>query len=226
MAYRSVLKLAVGLALMPAAVPASAQYYWKPLDLRGAPATGAEPDLVGNLPGATPAEQRAALVWNLRSGLNVAALQCQFDQTLLTLNQYNHLLNQHQTELASAFSTLTDYFKRTVKGTKAAQSALDQYGTRTYLGFSTVQGQRSFCQTASDIGEDALFQPRGQLWQVAQNRIRELRSSLKWRADQQFRYYIIPYNYTAALPNLDDACWTKKDEFRDRCRVQQSVSLR
>ena len=41
MAYRSVLKLAMGLALMTAAVPASAQYYWKPLDLRGAPATGA-----------------------------------------------------------------------------------------------------------------------------------------------------------------------------------------
>ena len=218
MAYRFLLKLAVGLALMPAVAPASAQFYWKPADLRGAPVTGAEPDIVGNLPGATPAEQRAALVWNLRSGLNVGALQCQFDPTLLTLNQYNHLINQHQAELAAAFTTLTNYFKRTVKGAKAAQMALDQYGTRTYLGFSTVRAQLNFCQTASSIGRDALFEPRGQLWQVAQNRMRELRNSLTPHGENQFRYHIVPH-YTAVLPNLDDRCWDKKDRYRDRCRV-------
>lgn len=215
MAYRFT-GLAIGLSLL--AAPASAQFYFKPADLSGAPVTGAEPEIVGSLPGATPAEQRAALLWNLRSGLNVAALQCQFDPTLVTLNQYNHLIDQHSDELAAAFGTLTNYFKRTVPGARAAQAALDSYGTRTYSGFSMVQAQLSFCQAASDIGEDALFQPKGQLWQVAQNRMREFRNSLKWRGDEQFRYYIVPLNYVADLPNMDEACWDE-DEYRDRCRT-------
>lgn len=217
MAYRCT-GLAVGLSLLFSA-PASAQFYWKPADISGAPVTGAEADIVGALPGATPAEQSAALLWNLRSALNVAALQCQFAPTLLTLNQYNHLIDHHGAELAAAFGTLTNYFKRTVPGARAAQGALDQYGTRTYSGYSMVQAQLSFCLAASDIGEAALSQPKGQLVQVARNRMRELRNSLKWRGDDQFRHYIVPYYYVATLPNLADECWTDEDEYRDSCRV-------
>ena len=40
-------------------------------------------------PAPRPAEYRAHLLWNLRSGLNVAALQCQFSPYLRTVDNYN-----------------------------------------------------------------------------------------------------------------------------------------
>ena len=67
-----------------AASPASAQFFLKSHDLSGTPVTGAEPGVLPPMPGATPDERSAALVWQLRSALNVAALQCQFAPTLLT----------------------------------------------------------------------------------------------------------------------------------------------
>lgn len=202
---------AVFLGLVPAAAPAA--FFWKAPNLKGEPVTGLEPGILTNaLPGATPAELRAALVWNLRSGLNVAALQCQFEPTLLTRNQYNAMLDNHRDELAQAYQTLSNYFKRTDK--KAGQTKLDQYGTRTYSSFSTVLGQYTFCETASSIGRQAIFAPRGQLYKVAEQRLRELRNSLALAGEQQFTFWIPPYR--PLLPPFEDRCW-KKNKLNGRC---------
>lgn len=203
-----------GFALFTLLLPgaASAAFFWKAPDLKSEPVTGAEPGiLVDTLPGATPAEYRAALVWNLRSGLNVAALQCQFEPILLTRNQYNAMLENHHEELADAYQTLSDYFKRTDK--KTAQVKLDRYGTRTYSSFSTVLAQYTFCETASSIGRQAIFAPRGQLHTVAEQRMRELRKSLILAGEQQFRFWVAPYK--PSMPPFDDRCW-KKTNLRDR----------
>ncbi|HYZ49214.1 MAG TPA: hypothetical protein VE567_10015 [Sphingomonas sp.] len=192
---------------------ASAAFFWKAPDLRGEPVTGVEPGVLTDaFPGATPAELRAALLWNLRSGLNVAALQCQFEPTLLTQNQYNTLLDNHRDELAKAYQTLSNYFKRT--SGKAGQTKLDQYGTRTYSSFSTVLGQYTFCEAAGSIGRQAIFAPKGQLYRVAEERLRELRKSLALAGEQQFNFWIPPY--TPLLPPFDERCW-KKNQLLDRC---------
>ena len=112
----SALKAAMlaGLALVGAAVPqpAQAQLFLYDPDFRSGPIEPSDP-LVGlALPGATPAEYRAHLVWNLRSGLNVAALQCQFSPYLRTVDNYNGILAHHARELAAAYSTLEGYFRR------------------------------------------------------------------------------------------------------------------
>lgn len=191
---------------------ASAAIFWKAPDLRSEPVTGVEPGVLASaFPGATPAELRAALVWNLRSGLNVAALQCQFEPTLLTRNQYNAMLDNHRAELADAYQVLSGYFTRTDK--KGWRTKLDQYGTRTYSSFSTVHGQYTFCETSSSIGAEAIFAPKGQLHAVATQRMRELRKSLALGGEQQFLFWIPPY--TPALPPLDDRCW-KDGEIRNR----------
>lgn len=211
---RHVMWTAAG-ALMGIATPASAQFFWKPADLSGPAVEGNETDLGYALPGATPDEYRAALLWNLRAGLNVAALQCQFEPTLLTLSNYNTILAQHKVELAASFKTLGDYFKR-VEG-KRGQSALDQYGTRTYLGFSTVRAQLNFCQTAGSIGRDAIFQPRGTLVDVARKHMRELRNSLVPHGEQAFGNPT--YGYKAVLPSLDEKCW-KKTKLKPDCQKE------
>lgn len=203
-----------GFAVLASSLPgiASAAFFWKAPDLKSERVTGAEPGiLISALPGATPAEYRAALIWNLRSGLNVAALQCQFEPILLTRNQYNAMLENHRDELAAAYQTLSNYFKRTDK--KTAQTKLDQYGTRTYSSFSTVLAQYTFCETASSIGRQAIFAPKGELYKVAEERMRELRKSLAVAGEQQFRFWVPPY--TPMLPPFDDRCW-KKSEIRDR----------
>lgn len=217
MAFRFQRKLiATAAAMLPAllgATPAAANFFWKAPDMRGTPVRGDEPDLGYSLPGATPAELEAGLVWSMRAGLNVGALQCQFDPTLLTLNQYNHMLDHHRAELGRAFATLTNYFKRVNK--KGWQMQLDQFGTRTYSGYSTVGAQLTFCEAASAIGRDAVFTCKGQFHTLAANRMRELRNSLVRAGEQQFRFWIPPT--TVSFPPLDDRCW-KKEQLTPKCR--------
>lgn len=172
---------------MFAAAPAHAQFFLKSPDLRGAPVTGIEPEIVGQLlPGATPDEYRAALVWNMRAALNVAALQCSFSPLLMTADNYRAMLRDHEGELKKSYQTLEGYFKRTAANAKQGQQELDRFGTRIYSGFSTVSAQLIFCQTAGSIGQDAAFTPTGKLFTVAERRMRELRASLVPWGEQQF----------------------------------------
>ena len=166
------------LAMFGLAVPgaAPAQLFLVPPAYPSAPIDGSDP-LVGlPLPGATPAEYRAHLLWNLRSGLNVAALQCQFSPFLRTVSNYNALLAHHNRELAAAYTALEGYFRRTAGRNGPRQ--FDLYSTQTYNGFSAFNAQYGFCQTAAKIGREALATPKGQFGQLAANRMREFRASL------------------------------------------------
>ncbi|MCE7795507.1 hypothetical protein LWE61_02930 [Sphingobium sufflavum] len=204
-AFRPLSALIAG-AVLAVAQPAGAQLFWQPADLSTPPVTGAEPTSGINLPGATPAELRAGLLWHLRASLNVAALQCDFEPTLLTVSNYNAMLAHHDAELGNAFKVLGDYFKRT-HGAGPGQKQFDQYGTRTYSSYSTVQAQTSFCQVAGKIGREAIFAPRGSLYIVAQNRLGELRNSLVAQVE---RVYGNPgYGFVASVPPLDKKCWKK-----------------
>ncbi|WP_375249093.1 hypothetical protein [Sphingomonas sp.] len=196
------------------ATPATAQFFFKSKDLTGTPVIGDETGIGQPLPGATPAELRAGVTWNMRAALNVAALQCQFEPTLLTVPTYNAILTDHKQELASSFDTLTKYFARTAKTKKEGQSALDQFGTRTYAGFATVAAQFGFCTTAARIGRDALYAPRGAFGDIALTRMRELRNSLTPWGEQQFpRLQIFP----ATLPRWEKECWKKTDFDTRKC---------
>jgi hypothetical protein len=140
--------------------------------------------LVGlELPGATAAEQRAALVWNLRASLNVAALQCQFSRYLRSVDNYNGILAHHSGELANAYRTLGGYFTRT-NGQREGQRLFDRWNTNTYQDFSSLYGQIGFCQVASDVAKEALTRRKGELFEVARGRMRELRSALRAANDR------------------------------------------
>lgn len=196
-------------------LPAQAQVFWSPPDFSGPPLVGYEDGMGSPLPGATMVEQKAAIVWNMRSGLNVAALQCNFDPTLRTLENYNAILSNHSVELNAAFKTLSAYFKRVNKTPQAGQKALDTFGTRTYSGFSTVGAQFGFCSAAARISRIALFTPKGRFVTMSEEHLRELRNSLKTQGEQQFRK--TPYATQAIpLPNFDKRCW-KGDKYQAKC---------
>lgn len=211
--------LCIALAFAALPLSASAQMFWQSPDYRGAPVAAGEPGIGIPLPGATPEEERAALAWQLRSGLNVMALQCQFDRTMLTENTYNTVLTNHRSELEAAYAKLTAYFKRTIKTPRAAQSALDTYGTKTYSGFSTVRSQLGFCQTASRISHAAAFAPRGSFTILAVERLRELRNSLIPQGEQYFRFGRT--SDVLRIPNFDRKCW-RGNAYKTQCGVTRA----
>ena len=148
-------------------------------------------------------------MWNLRSALNVAALQCQFEPGLMSVENYNVILADHKDELTKSYAVLVKYFARTTPNAKAAQTALDQFGTRTYSGFTTVNAQYGFCQTAGEVGTMAAYAPRGQLYQVAVAEMNTLRNSLVPWGEERFRrpaYVDVRYS----TPRLDAICWDKR----------------
>jgi hypothetical protein len=207
----------LGFALILAIMtqPAAAQLFWQPPDFSGTPIIAGEPGIGIVLPGATPEEERANYVWQMRAGLNVMALQCQFEPTLLASNSYNGILINHKDELARAYAVLTRYFARTNVTPKGGRDALDRYGTRTYLGFSTVSAQVSYCQTAATIAKSLLFAPRGSFAVATIERLRELRNSLVRGGEQQFR--LSTAQHKAPLPDMGKKCWDRRDNYTGRC---------
>lgn len=206
---------ATGLAIVLGATgPAQAQFYFQPPVLATGQVTGQEPAFA--LPGATPRENEANLLWSLRAALNVAALQCDLAQSLLTVANYNAMLTDHRVELQGAFDTLNSYFIRIKKSKPAGQTALDQYFTRLYSSFSTVGGQLTFCVAAHSVGRDAIFAPRGSLLGVAQGRMAELRASLAPSGEQLFPGFRFRTNRFGWLPSPDKKCW-KKSAWTGKC---------
>jgi hypothetical protein len=195
---------------------ASAQLFLQQPDFRAGPIEGNDP-LVGlPIPGATPAEYRAHLIWNLRSGLNVAALQCQFSPYLRAVPNYNSLLAHHNVELAAAYTALNNYFKR-VNGAVRGTKAFDDYFTSTYNNFSaTMKAQYGFCQTAAAISREVLAAPKGDFYLVAQRRMRELRNSLLPSSDRGPVYNPNAIRFST-VPPLQADCWTKKNQLQPRC---------
>ena len=140
------------------------------------PASGFMVPKVAKLRATTPSETRADLVWNLRAALNVAALQCQFSPYLRTVSNYNEVLRHHANELNTTMTIMKAHFRRH-DGARGVNS-FDQYTTRTYNSFSTLDAQYSFCEAAAQIGREVLTLRRGQLSDAASQHIAALRASL------------------------------------------------
>jgi hypothetical protein len=214
----------VAVALMCVATglsaPVSAQLFWESPDYRGAPITGVESGILIPLPGATPAELNAEVVWTLRAGLNFAALQCQFAPSLMTVSNYNAILTHHGKELAADYKTLQGYFKRNASK-KASQTAInaafDSFNTRTYSSFSSVFAQLGFCQTASRVAQQALMSPKGTLQTVAHNRLRELRNSLVPTGDRIYQTPPPVQMTDPQVPAFPPNCFDKNGDLKKKC---------
>lgn len=130
------------------------------------------------LPGLSASEANADAAWKLRSGLNVAALQCQFSPFLATVPVYNAFLRQHSDELSRSFRTLLQYFVRQ-QGRRAGDRAFDTYATRANQSWATFDGKLSFCDAAALIGRRALAVPKGRFAEFAIAEVPLLRQSLQ-----------------------------------------------
>lgn len=159
------------------------------------------------LPGLTPKEQRAHLVWTLRAGLNVAALQCQFSPFLMTAANYNAVLRQHSDEFTDAFNTMNRYFGRLQAGRKG-QRAFDTYATRTNQSFATFDAQYAFCSAAATLARQALAVPKGKFGEFSQSQLPTLQTSL----NDTVQFPTLRGFVWAVVPDISELC-TKR-----RCR--------
>lgn len=210
----AVLVAGAGLAALTPGAPAHAQFYFSSPDLTSPPVTGTEPELALGLPGATQPEIDAALLWNLRVAMNVAALQCDFEPSLLTVSNYNATIAHHKGELATAYSGLEGYFQRTVGRGASGMRAMDKYNTRLYAFYSTVHAQRDFCAEMGKIGRETIFAKRGTLLTIARTRLAEIRKALVPMGE---RYFTNPaYDFDTALPSFSKKCW-KKNNMTQSC---------
>lgn len=172
------------LAVMLTALPAAAAVTPPPAKPAAAPATSVVPTSRAGpmtpqtiqLRQMTPAETEANAVWSLRSGLNVAALFCFYSPYLATRENYNDLLKHHSAELASAQRTMIAHFTRYDKA--LARNSFDQYSTKVYNSYSTVDAQYAFCNAASAISRGALLLSKGALGKYAIAQTPVLRASL------------------------------------------------
>ena len=210
---RTIAGLALTIASL-AAQPATAQFFWSPPDFTAPPLTDEAAATALGLPGASAAAIKAGLAWNLRAALNVAALQCDFERTLLTTSNYNATIAHHDAELDAAQVTLLGYFQRTVGKGRPGQSAADMYNTRIYSSYSTVQAQKGFCQAAAAVGRDAIFADRGTLSEVGRRGLGSIKKATIPAGEQ---FYGTPgYDYVVATPSFDPKCW-KKNVLQPAC---------
>ncbi|MDO7842572.1 hypothetical protein [Sphingomonas immobilis] len=204
------------MTLLALAQPASAQFFFKSHDMTGPAVTGTEGEFSTAFPKATADEVRAALVWRVRSALNVAALQCQFEPTLMSVQNYNAVLFNHEAEFKKNYAVLGKYFVRVSKTPRIGQDALDRFGTRTYSSYTAVNAQRGFCQTASKIAERAAYAPRGTFVDIALDQFRTLNNSLVYWSEERFpgrpRMASVAY-----VPNLDPRCWDRRGWLAKKC---------
>lgn len=107
----------------------------------------------------SPARSPAAVLWQLRSGLNVAALSCRGPQDDAIVAGYNRLLAEHREELAATYRAVTtDY---------AGPAAFDEAMTRLYNRFAAPAAQAALCDAARVILDETGAHPETALRDMA-----------------------------------------------------------
>ncbi len=118
-------------------------------------------------------ESRDHTLWKLRSALNVAALQCQFDPSLKAIDNYKQFLNSHKVVLEEARSALTS---------RMGINAFDHYSTQQVNNFSSVDDQLVFCNKAAVAATEANAAGDSDLIKIAESRVPEMQIAVHTHA--------------------------------------------
>lgn len=138
---------------------------------RPAPNVASRPASVA--PAFEPARgETSEIVWNLRAGLNVAALSCRGRDRRPVASDYARLLTHHRDLLAAAYRQ-----EQARQGT----AAFDRQQTRLYNGFANQASPTYFCQAAESIAQRANSLQSAALVTAAPRLLGELRASLRYQ---------------------------------------------
>lgn len=108
-----------------------------------------------------------AAVWNLRAGLNVAALSCR--RTPGVQRDYRKLLSRHKDLLAATYEAER----------RRGGSGFDRQQTRLYNRFANQRSPARFCQTAAGVAKEASAMESARLVPAASGLVARLERGLR-----------------------------------------------
>ncbi|WP_209347054.1 hypothetical protein [Pontixanthobacter sp. CEM42] len=100
-------------------------------------------------------------LWNLRSALNVAALNCLDPQYVSILPAYRSLLERHRNKLKRTNDSILAQYRADYGRTYRAE--YDGYMTQVYNYYALPPAKTQFCRTAAAIANESLTVEVGQL---------------------------------------------------------------
>ncbi len=126
-------------------------------------------------------------VWNLRSALNVAALNCQDPQHATILPAYASLLTRNKRELASVNREVTKQFRD--RYGSQGQNAQDDYMTQVYNYFALPPAIDEFCNVATRVADESLLVASADLETFAARGLQSLEAVFEdfYRSYEQYR---------------------------------------
>lgn len=100
-------------------------------------------------------------LWNVRSGLNVAALNCRSNEHISLADNYRAFLQKHRRQLSRTNRDLASQYR--AEHGRRYRDAQDAYMTRVYNYFALPPALPAFCDVAHEIGQEIVNVPSGQL---------------------------------------------------------------
>ncbi|WP_338466260.1 hypothetical protein RXV95_11895 [Novosphingobium sp. ZN18A2] len=112
----------------------------------------------------------APAVWELRSGLNVAALTCRGRSRASVAPAYRRMLARHRALLSAAYQEEVHRY---------GARAFDHQQTRVYNRYSNQRSPERFCRTAASVAQEAGGMPSSRLSPAARGLVAQLQRSLR-----------------------------------------------
>lgn len=103
----------------------------------------------------------AQTTWNLRSALNVAALNCQSAEHSMLVSNYGAYLKNHARELSATNRALQSEFRQRYGAT--FRDVQDSYMTQVYNYFALPPAKDEFCDVANAVSAEIVGVPQGDL---------------------------------------------------------------
>lgn len=141
-------------------------------------------------------------VWNLRSALNVAALNCQDPQHATIIPAYASLLDRNKRKLSTINREVGKQFKD--RYGSQGQNAQDDYMTQVYNYFALPPAIDEFCNVATRIAAESLLVEPADLETFAGRGLQSLEAVFEdfYRSYEQYRANVAQWDAQYGTPEV------------------------
>lgn len=141
-------------------------------------------------------------IWNLRSALNVAALNCQDAKHATILPAYAALLDRNKRELTAVSREITKQFKD--RFGSDGRNAQDNYMTQVYNYFALPPAHDKFCDEATRVAGELMLVESGGLKTFALRSLPSLEAVFDdfYRAFEQYQVNVAMWDARYGVPQV------------------------
>ncbi|QWC56177.1 hypothetical protein F7D01_02900 [Erythrobacter sp. 3-20A1M] len=150
---------------------------------------------------------QAQVTWNLRSALNVAALNCVDPQYAAMIPNYTIFLKNFEKPLRATNTAVEKEFRERYDTVREARAAQDSYNTRVYNYFAMPPAQEYFCDAAMQISQSALSVAPGSLDAFAAGALPQIQAAFEkfFSAFESYRVAVAQWDARYAPETVQSA---------------------